>query len=79
MDILLSNQKMATISIRKMTAIVGNTPTWAYEIVQTKSKTAPARGSVVDSGDDQLLLVNKVLSDYFSGRKATRHDHRDGV
>lgn len=70
-DLMVSNERLASVSIRKMTTIVGSNPTWAYEIVQTKPKTAPTRGTVEDDGTDQLLLVNKVLTDYFAGRKAT--------
>jgi len=78
-ELFASNAKMAVVSIRKMTTIVGNSTTWAYEIMQTKPKAAPTRGTIEDSGDDQLLLVSKVLNDYFSSRKATHHDHSNGI
>lgn len=65
MDVMVSNEHRATISIRPLTKEV-------YGYLITRGKNAPQRGTITSMGKDPLQLLRLVLDDYLSLAPTTK-------
>jgi len=70
LDMLRQGMPMASVSIRRLSALPGEEPVYAYEITSPHHPTV--RGTVEHSGAENLVLVATVLADYVQ-RNPDRH------